>query len=333
MRPELRRAQNGEVPIEVLLIENERSLYAAGLYLNTDTGAGGRLSAERRWLNAAGHKAEGSLEYSQRLQDASANYRIPQPGPFRRDYLFGAAYRDEQTRSSLARMTTLATAEARERWRGFNRTLGLKYVDSDFEIASERLSSSLLYAEVMLTHRVVDDILYPRDSYAVTFGLRGSPGSTLSDTDFVQLNVQGKWVRGIASEHRILLRGELGAMTVGDFNLLPPDLRFFAGGDRSIRGFDYEAVGESRGSDGVIGGKYVAVASAEYDYFFRGNWGAAAFVDAGDAFTADFEMHVGTGLGVRWRSPIGMLRLDVAKAIEGTAGEGWRIHFVMGPDL
>ena len=333
VQPELEKAQNRKVPVEVLLRPDERTVYTAGVYVSTDTGPGGRLGLERRWLNSRGHKAEAELEYSQLFQQASVNYRIPRPGPFNRNYTIGAAYVDEQTDDIRSRTTSVAAAEARERWHGFNRTLGLQYVDSDFEIAGERQAAALFYGEGVLTRRVADDVLFPLKGYAVTLGLRASPGTLLSDTRLLQFHAQGKWIRSLGPDGRILLRGELGAMAVGDFNDLPPRLRFFAGGDRSVRGFDYQDIGEVNAAGGVIGGKYLSVASVEYEHYFLQDWGAAVFVDVGDAFISDFDVHTGTGIGVRWKSPVGTVRLDFARPVAGDLGEGWRIHLVIGPDL
>ncbi len=122
-------------------------------------------------------------------------------------------------------------------------------------------------------------------------------------------------------------------MGVRNFDDLPPELRFFAGGDRSIRGFDYEAIGEQNSAGGIIGGKYVAIASAEYEHYFVENWGAGVFVDAGDAFSSSFDVNVGTGIGLRWRSPLGLLRVDVARAVVTDLKKEFRIHLVIGPDL
>ena len=96
---------------------------------------------------------------------------------------------------------------------------------------------------------------------------------------------------------RFKLRGEVGAMTVGNFDALPPELRFYAGGDRSVRGFDYHEIGEVNANGNIIGGKYLAVASAEYEYYFKEDWGAAVFVDAGDAFTDSFNAQCRRGRG------------------------------------
>ena len=164
-------------------------------------------------------------------------------------------------------------------------------------------------------------------------GLRVAVESALSDTTFVQVRAEGKWLAKVKDKGRFITRAALGAMTVDEFDALPPELRFFAGGDRSIRGFDYQQIGETNAEGGVIGGEYAAVASAEYEHYFLGNWGAAAFVDAGDAFTSRFDVNVGTGIGLRWKSPVGLVRIDVAYGVVTDLEKEWRIHVVIGPDL
>jgi translocation and assembly module TamA len=114
---------------------------------------------------------------------------------------------------------------------------------------------------------------------------------------------------------------------------LPPELRFFAGGDRSVRGFDYQQIGEVNETGGVIGGRFLTVASAEYEHYFLEKWGAAAFVDAGDAYNSQFDANVGVGVGLRWRSPVGLIRVDVAFPVVTELEDRIRFHVVFGPDL
>ncbi len=75
------------------------------------------------------------------------------------------------------------------------------------------------------------------------------------------------------------------------------------------------------------------VGSGEYEHFFLDNWGAAVFVDAGDAFKSSFDANVGAGIGLRWKSPIGMVRVDVARPVVSDLDDSWRMHLVIGPDL
>lgn len=331
--PDLEHAADGVVPVDVMLIPAKRTLYTANLYVSTDTGPGTKLGIERRWLNKRGHKLGGMLEYSLRLQEISTKYQVPKPGLRNKNYTYGAGYRDEETDSSRSKMARLAGTEVLDRWKGFQRTLGLQYLNGDFEIAEQQGSTSLLYAEGLLTRKAADDRYFPAAGYSLLYGLRFAYESLLSDTSFAQARTEAKWLKKVGEDGRVIVRAALGAMVVDDFDALPPELRFFAGGDRSIRGFDYQQIGETNAQGGVIGGEYLLVGSGEYEHFFLEKWGAAVFVDAGDAFKSNFDANVGAGIGLRWKSPIGLVRVDVARPVVTDLDDSWRVHLVIGPDL
>jgi len=331
--PDLGHVQDAIVPVDVALVPAKRTVYTANVYVSTDSGPGTRLGFERRWLNKRGHKFGSDIQYSTRLQEISAQYQIPKPGIPNRRLTFGAGYRDETTDTSRSRMARAAASQVTDRWKGFQRTLGLQYLNGDFEIANEQHSTSLLYAEGLLTRKKANDLYFPLSGYQLLYGLRVAAESVLSETSFVQARAEGKWLRQAGDHDRIILRAMLGGMVVDNFDALPPELRFFAGGDRSIRGFDYQEIGDLDEKGEVIGGKYQAIGSAEYEHYFLPKWGAAVFVDAGDAFTKDFNANVGAGIGVRWKSPVGLLRVDLARPLVSDFEHEWRIHIIIGPDL
>jgi translocation and assembly module TamA len=340
VQPALDEKKDGVVPIDVLLNRDERTVYTGEVYYSTDFGAGVRVGAERRWLNRKGHKADVQAEYSQRLQEAALHYQIPRPSREDRSYDFGVAYRDETTDVTRSRNFQLAASRSEKRWHGFTRTIGLKYLRGDFELGRdednlEYGSSKLLFAEGSLSRRRVNDRLSPRKGYVMDFGVRLASDALVSDTDIAQTWGRLTWLIPQGNKARIKLHGEVGAMTVGNFDALPPDLRFFAGGDRSVRGFDYHEIGEVNSNGNVIGGKYLAVASAEYEFYFREDWGAAVFVDAGDAFSDKMSLNVGAGVGARWRSPVGPIRIDVGFPVHTDLPlqNSWRLHIQLGPDL
>jgi translocation and assembly module TamA len=333
VQPDVGRKADGHMPVESLLIPAKRTVYKAGVFVSTDTGPGVRLGIDRRWLNDRGHKIGGKLEYSTKLEEYGLYYRIPRPGRNNRSFNFAAGYKDEETDTSRSRMAKLAASEVLDDWHGYTRTLGLHYLNGDFEIADELGSTSLLYADAMLTRRRSDNVLFPTRGVSVLYGLRLSAESLLSDTTLAQIRAEAKWVRPAGKQARLILRAAAGAMVVDDFDALPPELRFFAGGDRSVRGFDYQEIGETNATGGVIGGKYLTVASVEYEHYFLPKWGAAAFVDAGDAYSSDLNANVGAGIGVRWRSPVGLVRLDVGYPVVTDLEKEVRFHIVIGPDL
>jgi translocation and assembly module TamA len=321
------------VPVDVMLVPAKRTVYTASVYVSTDSGPGTKLGFERRWLNDRGHKLSADIQYSTRLQEISTLYQIPEPGIPNRTWNFGAGYRDETTDSSTSRMARVAANQVTDRWKGFTRTLGLQYLNGNFEIASEQHSTSLLYAEGLLTRKKSDDLYFPLSGYQLLYGLRFAAESVLSETSFAQARAEAKWLRQVGDDGRVILRAMVGGMVVKDFDALPPELRFFAGGDRSIRGFDYQEIGDLDAKGEVIGGKYQAIGSAEYEHYFLPKWGAAVFVDAGDAFTKEFDANVGAGIGVRWKSPVGLVRVDIARPLVSEFEHEWRIHLVIGPDL
>ncbi len=330
-----RVSKNGDttVPVDVDLTPAKRTIYTGSIYASTDTGAGVKLGVERRWINSRGHKFRGTVDIAQRLQAAELTYGIPLPGRDRHSYNIGASYRDETTDSSVSRTEKLVLGETRE-WQGFTRTLSVQFLSGDFEIGSERGNSTLLFAEAGLARSRSNDPAFPTRGYSVYLGGRVAPASAVASTTFAGVGFRAKWVRNLGRESRVLLRAAAAAMEVDDFDQLPPELRFFCGGDRSIRGFDFQSIGSVNSAGDVIGGNNKIEGSIEVDHYFDSDWGVAAFVDAGDAFRGnDFSLNVGAGLGLRWKSPVGVLRLDFAFPVQTDLDGSFRIHLTMGPDL
>ena len=340
VQPDLKHVEGLEVPINVELSPAKPSIYTAGAYISTDTGPGVKFGVQRRWINDSGHKFQFDIDYAQRLQSASASYRVPLPGADDKSLNFGVTHRKEDTETSVSKNDRLAINETRK-WYGFTRTVGLQYLAGTYTIAEENGDTRLLYAEATLTKKKAEDFFFPRRGWSLGFAVRFAPESLLSDTSFTQVTADAKYIYPLGRRQRLLVRLSLGTMVVGNFDKLPPELRFFAGGDRSIRGFDYEGLGSTRPDspntkDFVIGGTNLAVGSVEFERYFLPKWGAAVFVDGGDAWRAqDFGLNIGVGIGLRWRSPVGVLRLDVGKPVQTKLDEAgsFRLHVTLGPDL
>lgn len=336
VQPDTEKAGDGTVPIMVTLAPAKRTVYTGGLFIGTDTGVGVRGGVERRWINLRGHKLKFETILAQRLRTLSTLYQIPLPGPNSHSLNFGITYRDENTDTSESKTLRLAANDSRI-WHGWTRTIGLQFLTGDFKVADEEGSTTLLYPEISLTRKRADDASFPRRGWSLALAARAAQKGIVSDTSFAQVTADAKWIRGLGDNGRFIARGSAGYTQVGDFDKLPPELRFFAGGDRSIRGYAFQTVGPRILVDGdskVIGGDRLLVGSAEYEYYFTPKWGAAAFVDAGDAFSGnDFDLKVGTGLGLRWRSPVGLVRVDLGVPVSDPYASGVELHIVIGPDL
>ncbi len=329
--PEPRQARDLIVPVAVRVAPAKRTVYSAGLLYGTDTGAGIEGGVRRRWLNRHGHKVAFDTLLAQRLKTAALTYTIPRPGQDNKAFNFGANWLDSNTATSRSRTLGLVANESRE-WRGFSSSFGLDALSGDYVVGGENGNSTLLYAEASLGKKKGANPVYVRNGWALS--AVGRAGGPLSTTAFTQLALDGTWIHSLAPRNRLILRGAAGATWVQDFNALPPQLRFFAGGDRSIRGYGYQTVGPRNAQGLVIGGRNLLVASATYEHYFLPKWGVALFADGGDAFNGSaFRMHQAIGFGLRWISPVGPVRVDFGFPIGDRYAHGLSLHISIGPDL
>ncbi len=336
IEPNVEAAANGMVPITVEVAPAKRSIYTYGLSFGTDSGLGVRGGLERRWVNHRGHKLRAAAEASQRLNAAALSYELPLPDKNRSSYALNLSYRDQETESSRAKIGKIGLAYTRE-YKNWQQTLALQAIRGDFDVGGEAGKSTLIYPEVILYKREADDFLYPREGYSINLNARAGSKALASDTNFANASLELRYIHGLnkpfAENDRLLLRGGVGALYTDNFDKLPPDLRFFAGGDRSLRGYRYQALGPRNAAGRVRGGRFLAIASVEYEHAINESYAVAAFADVGNAFdTQANEIKQGVGFGLRWRSPVGVVRLDTAFALD-EPGKPARLHLVIGPDL
>ena len=346
VQPKVDDSHPGVVDVEVQLRPAKRTIYTGGPFIGTDTGLGMRASVERRWVNRLGHKWKNELVLAQRLKTLSTLYEIPLPGPNQRSVNLGADFRDANTTTSQSRTLEMVANESRL-WHGWTRTLGLHALSGTFTVGKlgnepdntpgiEHGRSTELYAEASLSRKQADNLNFVRRGWSLSVAVRSTAGPLLSSAGFSQLTADAKWIRafGARKRNRLILRGSAGTTWTNNFSALPPQLRFFAGGDRSVRGYTYQSIGPRNSYGRVIGGQNLLVASTEVEHYFTRAWGVATFVDAGNAFDGtDYRPKIGTGVGLRWRSPVGMIRLDLGTPIHDARRHGVTLHLVIGPDL
>ncbi len=325
------KAQDAVVPVQVDLETHKRNKYSIGLGFGTDTGMRGLLGWENRRINRHGHRMWVNLRGSEIGSELEASYSLPLTNP-RSDRLeFTAAMVDEETDTTDSSLQKIALGRrvARGRWR---ETLSLSYEREDYKVGLTDESTSLLIPGISYSQVRADNRLVAKRGWRVQFDLRGAAEQLLSDTSFVQSEVRGKWIHSLGERGRVIARAEAATTWADEDTLIPVSVRFFAGGDQSVRGFDYQELGPRDASGEVVGGRHMVFGSLEYEHRIKGNWGVAAFVDTGNAFNSFNDgLETGAGIGLRWKSPIGMVRVDVAAAV--SQDNGLRLHFTLGPDL
>lgn len=330
--PDIDHRGNGQVPITVTTTPAKRTAYSAGLSYGTDSGAGITLGFDRRWLNRRGHRFDSQFEWAQNRKLFAARYRIPAFAWLDGWYALSTRLSDEQTDAGHTRLAELVGSRT-GRFRRWNLTAAFhvqreRYQDALYP-GFDRYATLVFPAFSAQTSRG-NNRLYPTRGWGLAFDTSAGTTAIGSDVDFAQVHARATWVHGFGARNRLLLRGEIGRVFTGDFYELPPSLRFYAGGDTSVRGYSYQEIGP-RVNGQNIGAPNLLVASVEFEHRFTRDWGMAVFADDGDAFDDRPHSNLGFGLGLRWRSPVGPVRIDLAHGVHSASP--LHLHFNIGTDL
>jgi len=345
-----------KIPVIVTLNADRLNSAEVGAGYGTDTGVRLRGQYRRAIVNKRGHSFDANLELSQIRQAIDGRYNIPYNHPLN-DYvaLVGGYEREERDDVAQGGGLMIESAVAgvdrviKNPMGSWQHTFGLRYrldrLTEDGTVFLEKVpdafiangdveqQSLLLGYEVSRTdsNRRVNPSKGFRQIYKIELGSE----SLLSDADLAILNAGWRFIYSLGEndDHQFVGRSDLGYIYTEDFNKVPYNLRYFTGGDQSLRGFDYKSLTPQ--IEGFkIGGQALAVGSLEYNYQFKEGWRAAVFSDFGNAYDKDFsnDTEYSVGLGVRWASPIGPIRIDVASGISDD-NHPIRLHFFIGSQL
>jgi translocation and assembly module TamA len=335
VRIDIQREQSIDrhIPVTIVASPRKPSAYNFSAGFGTDTGPRLGVQADYRRVNSKGHRFHNQLEVSAVQSSLVSQYLIPIDDVSSEYVDFTANVEHERVNDVDSVQYRIGTSINENRWGGRSR-LGLEYLAENWSFGDESNESAvLLIPSVEFTRKQSDNTFFPTRGYSYTARLLGGVDSVLSDVTFAQVQLFAKAVFPVTARSRLLLRSEIAATESDNFNALPPSLRFYAGGAASVRGYGYKDLSPTDSAGNLIGGKYLTTISAEIDYLVVDNFGLAAFVDAGDATDNPFDsFSVGAGLGLRYRSPAGMLRLDIAHPFDDPDND-FRIHISFGIDL
>lgn len=250
---------------------------------------------------------------------------MPEPGGWRN------RIDAELNRSDVKGLATRRAAFSGSRaFRSLHREhdLTVKYQAEKQRITASRAANmQTLSLNYSWTLRGVDDLLRPRAGHLVNLQLGGASKALLSTRSFVRAYGRGVYILPLGRADRVHLRAEAGVVKADGRDGIPAEFLFRAGGDQSIRGYAYQSLGVREGA-AIVGARYLLAGTLEYQHDFSEQWGAAVFVDSGNATDrmASFKAVHGYGVGVRWNSPVGALNFDVARA---SVDHKLRFHFTI----
>ena len=313
------------LPLVVRVTESKLKNVSVGLGYSTNTGNRAQLSYDN--LNLFGLKFKSALTLETKRQTAHGDFYFPTTAKGFNDSV-GASFE----RNDIEGETTSVSKVAAKRAWGtalLERSVTLEFLTETKTVTGLNTSQSkslpLTYA---ITRRHLDNLVFPTSGYVINAQLGAAPLPILTDEAFVRASARLVVYHPLGARSSVILRAEAGALGSKEKAGVPAVYLFRAGGDQSVRGYAYQELGVHEG-DATVGGRYLASASAEYQYWITPTWGAATFYDAGNAADSVKDLHPksGYGVGVRYKSPVGPINVDVAY---GHAVQKYRLHFSLG---
>ncbi|MFQ6371044.1 autotransporter assembly complex protein TamA [Shewanella sp. YIC-542] len=367
--PQLDKLQYGTVPVKVELSPKPRHSFQVGLGADIGNSSGSEIEPRVKliWrtpqINRYGHFQETSVEWSPNRPKMLFTYTIPLSHPLD-DQLklrfgllwdkYGVIQRydaDTETYHNVGQL------ESRKRLIGVgrNKRLGRGWLlNYSLDILREQYTQTdvtydpqmlVFGASITKTSRS-DSSLDPKAGFRQLYRIEHAEPALGSDARLTKVEARFKWIYTFFEKHRFVARLDLGVNRVSEQDLpfIPPSLRYFAGGDQSLRGYSFQELGphltyhdkEGVAFQEVVGGRYLAVGSVEYQYYLTPQWRLATFVDAGNAYdNGQLDPVIALGGGVHWISPLGPIKLDVGFGVHDPAldYQPWRIHLSMGTEL
>jgi len=324
------------LPLHGVVSPRTENTIETGVGYSTDVGPRVKATWKRPWVNSYGHSFTTSANISAPEQQLDFSYKIPLlKNPVEQYYLLQGGLKRTDLNDTKSDSTTLAASRYWESSTGWQRAVNLHWSLDHFTQGNVTNTTMLIYPGVSVNRTRSRGGLMPTWGDSQRYSLDVSDTTWGSDIDFAVVQAQNVWIRTLADKHRFVFRGNLGWIETSDFDRVPPDLRFFAGGDRSIRGYKYKGI-SPRDDDGKLtGASKLATGSVEYQYNVTGKWWGAVFIDSGEAVNdiAQSNFKTGAGFGVRWQSPVGPIKLDIARPIGDSENRNLQFYIGLGPEL
>ncbi len=328
-------AVNNAVPIQISLTPSSKRKVRFGVGYGTDTRFRGLARYQDVNIAGRGHMFDAELKVSELFQGLGARYVVPSKVDVKSFSSLKAGFESEDTSEKLVKYALIEGEYTRTL---ADRTLGSLFVrlqQEDSKAGDQRTRSFLLLPGARLSGYRYDNVIRPQKGFRYDLEVRGTDKMIGSDTGFFQFLGSGELILPLPWRLSLITRGRIGATTDQDAaEDLPISVRFFAGGDNSVRGYKYQSLGPQDSTGKVVGGRHLVSGTLEIERAIAKDWGIAAFYDTGNAFNnwSNIDSVQGVGIGGRYYSVIGPLRLDVARQV-GVRKPGYRVHFTVGIGL
>lgn len=316
----------GAAPLLVSVIEAPSQRVETGVSFSTDVRLRGTLDYTNNDLFDGAYRFRSQLQADRRTQSIALSIDTP-PSPGGRWNTYSTRLRRTDIQNERTQEAMVGIAHNWGPWSTPSQITLSGHLESKDIAGSAGENVHAVFAGYRNAFRRTDRLIFPRRGVIGTLQL-GAGLPALSSQGFVRATANATLLWPLGASNDLTVRADLGAIAADTRFGIPSSFLFRTGGDRTVRGYAFESLGVRQG-DAVVGGRYQIVGSIEYTRWITSDWGAAAFVDAGNAFDdlSAIRLARGYGVGARWRSPVGPFRADIAY---GELTKALRLHFSVG---
>lgn len=336
VQPDILNIDNYTVPINVTLHRKTFNIIETGIGFSTDEGIRGTVKWDMPLVNERGDSIIMRASASAIKQEALFRYTIPRKNPLTNYYYIQAQKVYDDLNDTDSDITSFQIHKVKKDSNGWTTDSYLNYQYEDFTQGVQKGFAKVFGPGVSYTYMKAVPKLDPRKGEKFVFNIFGSYKlyDKIVDTSFIHLYSQAKWLASPTRNSRFIIRAEAGANIGRDKDDIPPSYRFFTGGDTTVRGFGYKKLSILDSGGYLKGGNFLLVDSAEIQVPVMDKMREVFFVDSGTTTTnmTRDTVDVGVGTGIRYISPIGIIKLDFGAGVSRTHVP-FHIHFGIGPDL
>ncbi|MGH6809375.1 MAG: autotransporter assembly complex protein TamA, partial [Ensifer adhaerens] len=326
---------DGSIPMKIEVSEGKHRYFGFGAQVSTTDGLGlsGYWGHRNLFGRAESLRIEGSIDRIGETQeldklDYSAGILFAKPGAFGPASTFTASLKANIQDPDAYRAKILTGAAGATFELSPTDTVSgggeLSWADVDDAFGSNSYLTAAIPLEYVRDTR--DDKLNATEGYRALINAKPSY-EIKGQTFFSSFEASASGYHALGDEKRFVLAGKIGAgVLVGGDGLadIPANRRFYLGGGGSVRGYSYQEISPRNGSNEETGGRSYVNASVEARIAITDTIGIVPFIDAGTVSTSttpDFsDIRAGAGIGLRYQTPFGPIRLDVAMPLNKYPG-------------
>ncbi len=308
--------------VVVTLTERERNTVAVGASIATDVGVGFSLDYTRRNFTGRGDTLTAGLDFAQLEQEIEVEWRRPNELGYGRNIVLSTSLSNEETdgfdRQQFGVSAALEVSRSPDFTYTFGATASLIHEEDDFGERDLQLLGLFLAARLDRSN----DFLNPTRGWRLDGRIDPNVSFGGEESQFIRAETQARAYWPVLGDDDLVLAGRVKVGTVygADIDALPSDSRFYSGGGGSVRGYGYQAIGPRSADDDPIGGRALLETSVEARWQVRPQIGIVGFVDGGSVSRTEVpnfsELRFGAGFGVRYLTPAGPLRIDIATPLD-----------------